>query len=107
MELMGFNRRADMKDAYEQWLLAALEAGPGQRDEAWTESLAVGSRKFVEGVEGYLGTRVRTRRIEEQTERCLLKESPAAYTCRIDPEMGHLSSAIGVKSHKLYGYSTT
>ena len=44
VELLGFNQLAEMKCAYKQWLLAALEAGPGLRDNAWTESLAVGSR---------------------------------------------------------------
>ncbi len=106
-ELLGFNRLAEMKCAYKQWLLAALEAGHQQREEAWTESLAVGSREFVENFKAHLGTRVRTRQIEEQIERCLLKESPATYSCQIEAEIGLLSAKIGVKSHESYGHSMT
>jgi putative transposase len=107
VELLGFNRLAEMKCAYKQWLLAALEAGHRQRDEAWTESLAVGSREFVENVKRHLGTRVHTRQIEEQTERCLLKESPATYSCQMESKMGLLSAKIGVKSRDSYDHSIT
>ena len=79
LELLNFNRHAELTHAHQQWLQAALGAGRVERDGAWTESLAVGSREFVEGVKEYLGTRVLARQIEEQAERCLLKESPAIY----------------------------
>ena len=96
MELLNFNRLEGLRCAYEQWLVAALKAGRGERDGAWTESLAVGSREFVEDAKEYLGTRVRPRQIEEQAEWCLLKETPATYSCEIEPEKDLLSVEFGV-----------
>jgi len=107
MELLNFDRFTELTCAYEQWLVAALEAGRGRRDGAWTESLAVGDWAFVEDVKGHLGTRVRTRQIEEQTERCLLKETPATYGCEIAPEMDLLSDKFAMNRHELRNNSIT
>ena len=58
----------------------AISAGRIQREKCWTESIAVGSLKFIEETRVRLGINAKGRRIEEQPEGSfMLREESAPY----------------------------
>jgi putative transposase len=75
-----------LADTHRSWVEAALRDGAWQREAHWTESVAVGSRGFVERVQGELGTRGRYRTLEEGTDMWVLRETPGRYGAHFDAE---------------------
>jgi putative transposase len=49
-----------------EWIDEALRAKGHERDSRWTQSIAVGSRTFVEGVKDQLRIRAKERRVLEE-----------------------------------------
>jgi hypothetical protein len=48
-----------LRRVYRQWIEEALAKGSRNRQPEWTESIAVGSRAFVEGIKKKLELRAR------------------------------------------------
>ncbi len=63
------------------------EGGDYGTEAAWTESIAIGSRVFVESVQQHLGPRARYRRVVDTNGIHALKEQTAHYgnsACKMD-----------------------
>jgi REP-associated tyrosine transposase len=89
MELLGLDELKKLQDARVQWAESMLN-GENQHDSFWSESIAVGNHKFVEGVKAKLGMRGKAREIVRQSEGFLLKETTAHYTALSDVKKNRL-----------------
>ena len=63
IELLGFNHYDDLKAAHTKWVASALEADKSGRQKKWTETIAIGSRSFVEKIKAELGFKAKGRKI--------------------------------------------
>jgi putative transposase len=54
--LCGIPDPVRFKEEYRQWIGAALTGGSIERESSWTESVAVGHRKFIEEIGGGTGS---------------------------------------------------
>lgn len=78
--LCGISDPQKFKEQYKQWVEVALTGGSVERESSWTESVAVGNRKFIEEVKARLGIKAIGKKIREQGGTLLtLREGPAAY----------------------------
>jgi len=83
--LLDLTRCADAESwrrTHANMIDAALKEAAGQRDDIWSQSVAVGSRAFVEEFASKLGMRLRRRSIEDAAdnpELTSLREPRAAY----------------------------
>jgi len=66
------------------------------RDSIWTESPAVGSESFVEGIKQTLGMTGRYREVTEGGDAHRLRAPPVAYSGHFGHEMRLLSAENGV-----------
>ena len=78
-ELSGFADLRDFQTAHRQWVEQGLENGLAVRDDRWTESIAVGSRSFIEKVKGELGFKAAHRNVIESDGTYALREPAEAY----------------------------
>lgn len=76
--------------AHREWVGEALAQCP-QRDERWSEAIAVGGKEFIERVQRQLGVAAAHHKIEASVELHALREEGAAYEGHSRPEMGVLS----------------
>ena len=53
----------DLKDAHFKWVESAIQTGNGDKENKWSQSIAVGSKTFIEKMKGALGYRARGRKI--------------------------------------------
>ncbi len=70
---------AELAATHRAWVEAALQQRPRQREAKWSETLAVGSRSFIEQVRRDLGGAARHRDIVQDDDAFLLREPAAAY----------------------------
>ena len=77
--LLGFETYADLKAAHYKWVDSALRTNIRSKEDKWTQSIAVGSKPFIEKVKESLGFRVRGRKIIHMGETFELREAPAPY----------------------------
>lgn len=64
-ELFGAGSYAQMRNSHKEWIEAYIRDGLKTRQDEWTESIAVGSRKFIENVKGLLAHRAKGRDVIE------------------------------------------
>jgi len=76
-----------LSTVHAEWIEKALRDHRQQRQAFWTESVAVGGRPFVEGVQRGLGDRGRYRQIEELDGVHILREATATYGRHSQGEM--------------------
>ena len=84
----------ELTKTHRDWVETALRESRRGREPQWTESIAVGSRSFVEQVQRELGGRGRHREVEQAGEDFLLREPAEAYGLN---SVGKLAS-LGRKS---------
>lgn len=92
--LCGFSTPQSFTEQYRQWVEEAIQDGRKQRENHWTESIAVGSVDFVERIKAQLGVKGVGRRIEqkqEDTDLFVLKEEPEPYRADFEPKNDSLS----------------
>ncbi|MCP4314209.1 MAG: transposase, partial [Bacteroidetes bacterium] len=80
-----------LRREHRQWIEEALSYGSQHRQPEWTESIAVGSQTFIEGIKEKLNSRVKGRKVTESTEHYQLREPSMAYNAHFGGEKGHLS----------------
>lgn len=73
---MNVERLAQM---HAEWIGEALKSGNLEREAQWSESVAVGRRKFVESVAAELGVRGKYRRVITLRDVHILREGSVAY----------------------------
>lgn len=64
----------------------------GQEYNQWTESIAVGSKAFIEATKGRLGTKAKGRRVLGQNGAYELREPELPYKTNFDSENAVLTS---------------
>ena len=77
--LLGAGTYEQLRSSHKGWVEEYLGDGEKARQEEWTDSIAVGSRPFIEKVKALLGYRAKGRDIIEGTEGYQVREGPAAY----------------------------
>jgi len=74
-----------------QWIEEALGNASHCRQPEWTESIAVGSKIFIEGIQGKLNPLAKSRQVSKSTEHYQLREPPTTYKIHLGGEKGSLS----------------
>ena len=69
----------DLKDTHNRWVEETLRIDRHVRETKWTQSVAVGSKEFVEMTKNKLGYRVKGRRIVKSDEDYQLREQQSSY----------------------------
>lgn len=75
----GFNDRDQFIESYKSWINKACEEKGMPKDLQWSESIAVGSEEFINGIREKLGVRVKSRHIQQHESCYLLKEPCMTY----------------------------
>jgi len=78
-QLLGFDSYDQLKAAHKVWVTQALKAGTGVRESQWSDSIAVGSKEFVDETKARLGIRAAGRKIHETGEQFELKEAALSF----------------------------
>jgi len=86
MNLLGFENLEAMKKARCQWIEEALVKNEKSRESKWTESIAVGSKGYVERTKEFLGIKVKGRKVTSKSEGYELREPAAPYNLYFDPK---------------------
>jgi len=63
MDLLGFENYDALKDAHYKWVNSANQMDNRGKENKWTQSIAVGSKTFIEQMKEALGFRARGRKI--------------------------------------------
>ena len=96
---LGFSKSKIFKKEYPDWIDNTLQKGKLQRENYWTESIAVGKESFLDTVKEKLSIRGKNRRVDQVEDSNVLHEPPAVYkTTNISIQNCYLS---GKNSYKL------
>jgi putative transposase len=85
-KLLGAASYDQVRSSHKGWVEEYLEDGEKARCEEWTDSIAVGSRAFVEQVKALLGFRAKGREIVEGGEGYQVREVPGSYNALFGAE---------------------
>jgi putative transposase len=80
MELLRIENQDDLRRHHRRWIEESLRSDNHDRESKWTESIAVGSKAFVEQTKERLGVRVRGRRVTAKDGVYELRESESRYS---------------------------
>jgi hypothetical protein len=72
--LLGFDNYDELKDAHFKWVDSAIQTDKYDKDNKWTQSIAVGSKTFIENMKRALGYRPRGRKIISADDTFELRE---------------------------------
>ncbi len=93
-ELAGFKGYSTFREAHQEMVNESLANGNNHRQNQWTESIAVGSKNFIETIKEKLGTLAKGREILENGGGFQLREETATYIANYDSK----NDNIGVKN---------
>ena len=83
---LGIGKYEFLREAHREWVEEALKENRHFREEAWTQSIAVGSRDFVERTKKALGVRANGRKLQASEGVCELREPQLFYQHDFDSE---------------------
>jgi len=94
MGLLGIQDHITLTEHHSKWVEDAIKQDSRQRESKWTESIAVGSKTFVEETKKQLQSRAKGRKIEGQEEVYELREVSDSYVfdaknSTLSPENGY------------------
>ncbi|HAZ94848.1 MAG TPA: transposase [Porticoccaceae bacterium] len=92
MELLGINNLTQLQSEHQGWVEAELKKDSVVRKPLWSQSLAVGSHAYVQGVKKELGVSAKARQIETQEGLYRVKEPRGSYLCDFDSQNSGLSN---------------
>jgi putative transposase len=78
-DLFGSRGIRSFIQLHQQWVEAALKSDSQPRQACWSDSIAVGSERFVEDVNVRMGMKSRGRAVYAQQDRHILKEPVGIY----------------------------
>ena len=84
--LLGIKDNDQLSESHRKWVEEVLKNGTNQRDAKWTESIAVGDKKFVMETKAKLGAKAMGRKALENSTGYELKESQSSYNHVFAPE---------------------
>jgi putative transposase len=79
MDLLGFETYADLKEAHLKWVESKLQADSNETESKWTQSIAVGSKTFIEKIKEALGFKAKGRKITSSDDTFELREGQVSY----------------------------
>jgi len=88
--LFGFGSYEQLRLSHKGWIEEYLGDGSKFRHDEWTDSIAVGSRTFIENVKALLGFRAMGRDIIEGNGEYQLREENVPYKALFRPEKGNI-----------------
>ena len=91
-ELLGLNSVAELKEMHVKWIEDSLKADKQMRESKWSQSVAVGSKDFVDKIKNELGMRAVHRRTNKVDESFELREEQFPYSTNFSPQNAHLST---------------
>jgi len=89
MELLNFESYDDLKDAHYKWVAREIQADNRDKEDKWTQSIAVGSKTFVEKIKAFLGFRAIGRKVTGADDMFELREGQAPYGKADDSACGN------------------
>lgn len=84
-EVLGVDDLGSLQLVHAEWVEEALKEEMPARDGIWTESLAIGSRRFIEQFKAESGTGVRLREISQRAGHYRLREVANSYGSDFGP----------------------
>ena len=75
--LIGTGSYDQLRTSHRGWIEDYLGDGSKNRQDEWMDSIAVGSRTFIEKLKALLGFRAKGRKVQEGGEGYQLREDPA------------------------------
>lgn len=90
MSLLGFDDSDRFSKVYRGWVEDILRNGGHSREAKWTQSIAVGSKSFVEDIKDKLGYRAIGRKVVGTGDGYELKENVASYSNDFGAKMSTL-----------------
>jgi putative transposase len=79
MNLLDMKNTDQLKEAHHNWVASALPNKSHDRETKWTQSIAVGSKSFVEDIKKRLGFKAKARKVIGSNDTFELRENPAVY----------------------------
>ncbi len=89
-ELAGFDNYNTFQKAHQAMVNESLANGNNSRQDQWTESIAVGSKSFIETIKEKFGSLAKGRKILENDGGFQLREETASYIANFDSENGDI-----------------
>ena len=93
-QLCGLSKHTALASVHKQWLEHELH-NHLERKPCWSESIAVGSKSFIDDVQKGLGIRANGRHCESDDSGYVLRESASAYRTGLASEKDVLSQETG------------
>ena len=81
----------EFHQTYKHWVNASLNGSAAKREPVWSESIAVGSERFIEAIREKLGYLANGRKIVEKDDTLSLREPHVSYSTNFDPQNSLLS----------------
>jgi putative transposase len=92
MDLLHISTIDDLRNSHKKWVEEILKTKNYVRESKWSQSIAVGSKNFVENIKLKLGIRAKGRKVGESEESYHLREAQAPYNSDFTPENSGLSA---------------
>ena len=89
MSLLGFENYDDLKEAHRKWVQSEIQTNKSDKETKWTQSIAVGSKRFIETIKEGLGFRAKGRKIIYADDTFELREMIAPYGKATDQDCGN------------------
>jgi hypothetical protein len=86
----GFQNIEQFENDYQTWVDAKVKDRESKRDPIWSESIAVGSKIFIENVKEKLGISKKGRKVVENNDNFIIKEPDDSYRADSTPQMNLL-----------------
>jgi hypothetical protein len=74
LSICGAIDPVQFRDEHKHWVEEAVNNGKAIKEPTWPESIAVGSKKFVEEIQGKLGIKAMGRKVIKNDKNYILKE---------------------------------
>jgi len=86
MDLLQIPTVNHLRNSHKKWVEEILKTKNQVKESKWSQSIAVGSKRFVEGIKQKLGNRAKGRKVVESRDLYHLREAHFAYNSNFDPE---------------------
>jgi hypothetical protein len=87
--LLNFESDDDLRDAHRKWVAREIQADNRDKEDKWTQSIAVGSKTFVEKIKAFLGFRAIGRKVIGADDTFELREGQTPYGKVSDLDSGN------------------
>ena len=92
MDLLHISTVDELRNSHKKWVEEILKTKNYVRESKWTQSIAVGSKIFVQDIKEKLGIRAKGRKVEGTKDLYHLREAQVAYNSNFTPENSVLSA---------------